>query len=75
MRGSEPNGGMTATFTIEKRINLDALVGQVFAYVANSQYTPENYTNIFEVQDLRRLPNGGYACWQIHASRPDRRNE
>lgn len=49
-------------FTIEKSIVIDEPVETVFAYATDPNHLPEYYTDVREVKDLRRLPNGGYAC-------------
>lgn len=48
-------------FKIEKTITIDAPVEAVFLYAADPHFAPEYYTDVNEVQNLRRLPNGGYA--------------
>lgn len=49
-------------FEIEKSIVVDAPVEEVFAYVADPQHCPDYYMDVSELKNLRRLPNGGYAC-------------
>ncbi len=44
----------------EKSIEIDAPVGQVFAYLLDPKYAPEYMTNVSEVKDIQRLPDGGY---------------
>ncbi len=46
----------------ERDIVIDAPAEAVFAYVVDPSHLPEYFTEVREVKDLRRLPNGGYAC-------------
>jgi uncharacterized protein YndB with AHSA1/START domain len=46
---------------IEKSIVVEAPVEEVFAYTADPNHLPEYYTEVQEVKDMRRLPDGGYA--------------
>jgi uncharacterized protein YndB with AHSA1/START domain len=46
----------------ERSIEIAAPVEDVFTYVADPSHLPEYFTEVREVKDLRRLPNGGYAC-------------
>ncbi len=46
----------------EKSTVINAPVEDVFSYVADPSHLPEYFTEVREVKDLRRLPNGGYAC-------------
>ncbi len=46
----------------EKSTVINASLGDVFTYVADPSNLPEYFTEVHEVKDLRRLPNGGYAC-------------
>jgi uncharacterized protein YndB with AHSA1/START domain len=45
----------------EHSVVIDAPVEEVFAYATDPEHVPEYYTDVSEVKDLRRLPNGGYA--------------
>lgn len=46
----------------EKSIVISAPVEEVFAFAADPSHLPEYFTEVREVKDMRRLPNGGYAC-------------
>ena len=46
----------------EKSIVIDVPVAEVFAYTADPRHSPEFFTGVLEVSDIRRLPNGGFAC-------------
>jgi uncharacterized protein YndB with AHSA1/START domain len=47
---------------IEKSIVIAAPVEEVFAYASDPRHTPEYFTGVHEVTDVRRLPNGGYTA-------------
>lgn len=46
---------------IEKSIVINAPVDEVFAYTSDPTHTPQFFTGVDEVRDIRRLPNGGFA--------------
>ena len=50
----------------EKSIVIDVPVAEVFAYAADPQHLPEYFTGFLEVSDIRRLPNGGFACKTVN---------
>ncbi len=47
-------------FTLEKSIEIDAPVEQVFAFVVDPTHEPEYMPGTDEVKDLQRLPDGRY---------------
>jgi len=50
----------------EKSIVIDVPVAEVFAYAADPAHLPEYFTGVLEVSDIRRLPNGGFACKTVN---------
>lgn len=45
---------------IEKAVEINAPVEEVFTYVTDPTHLPEYHPGIAEVKDVERLPNGGY---------------
>lgn len=45
---------------MEKSIEVDAPVEQVFAYIVDPSHAPEYTPNVDEVKDVHRLPDGRY---------------
>ena len=52
-------------FRFEKRIEVDAPVEQVFAYVVDPTHEPEYESGIAEVKDLQRLSDGRYTYTEV----------
>lgn len=52
-------------FKIEKSIEVDMPVEQVFAYVVDPAHIPEYQAGIAEVKDLQRLPDGRYTYTEV----------
>ncbi len=46
--------------TIEKTIEIEAPVEQVFGYTSDPAHTPEYMPSAYKVKDLQRLPDGRY---------------
>lgn len=45
---------------IEKSITIDAPIEQVYAYMIEPANLPEYMVTLFQVKDVKRLPNGDY---------------
>ncbi len=52
-------------FTVEKSIDVDAPIEQVFAYLADPAFAPEYMTGTDEVKDIQRLPDGRYTYTEV----------
>ncbi|HEU5437699.1 MAG TPA: SRPBCC family protein [Ktedonobacterales bacterium] len=50
---------------VEKSIEVDAPVEQVFAYVVDPTHGPEYMTGTDEVKDIQRLPDGRYTYTEV----------
>lgn len=52
-------------YTLQKSIEVDAPVEQVFAYVQDPTHEPEYETGTDEVKDVQRLPDGRYTYTSV----------
>ena len=52
-------------FTVDKSIDVDASIEQVFAYLADPTFAPEYMTGSSEVKDIQRLPDGRYTYTEV----------